>query len=284
MHWGDFKFQFAGTTDMAANELVLGDPLADFEESLAIARKLAAQEPTNVGAQQRVSASLVRIGNTKLRQRDVAPGATVLAKMFEIILKRAARVPVEPLKGTEVTEVAKLQQDDLAGALAAYQEGLDIARKGPAGNSGLVDPLNGIGDAKLRQGDVTGALAAYQEGLDIARKLVAKDPENFEFRRQLSSSLNGIGDAKVQQGDVASALAAYRESLDIRRKLLSPHARSIQAKTDLVISLLKMSTVVDTDQARSLLTEAKSIADSESEAGFQSTLSQTVDSALSKLH
>ena len=91
----------------------------------------------------------------------------------------------------------KLQAGDLAGALAAYQESLDIARKLAAQDPGNAQAqrdvsvsMDSLGDVKLREGDQAGALAAYQESLDIARKLAAQDPGNAQAQRDLSVSLN----------------------------------------------------------------------------------------------
>ena len=52
---------------------LLGDraaALADYEESLAIIRKLAASDPSNASWQHDVSISLERIGNIRLADRD----------------------------------------------------------------------------------------------------------------------------------------------------------------------------------------------------------------------
>ena len=95
----------------------------------------------------------------------------------------------------------KLRAGDGPGALAAYQESLDIARKLAAADPGSAQAqrdvsvsLGKIGDVKLRSGDGPGALAAYQESLDIDRKLAAANPGNAEAQRDLLDSL-----AKVRQ-------------------------------------------------------------------------------------
>jgi tetratricopeptide (TPR) repeat protein len=76
----------------------------------------------------------------------------------------------------------KLQEGDLAGALAADQESLDIRRKLAAKDQGNAQAqrdvsvsLTKLGDVKLQEGDQAGALAAYQESVDIRRKLAAQD-------------------------------------------------------------------------------------------------------------
>ena len=136
----------------------------------------------------------------------------------------------------------KLQGGDQAGALAAYQESLDIARKLAAQDLGnaqaqrdVAVSLNKIGDVKLQGGDRAGALAAYQESLDIARKLAAQDQGNAQAQRDVSVSLKKLGDVKLQGGDQAGALAAYQESLDIaassRRRTKATRRRSATCRS-----------------------------------------------------
>src|SRR5260221_12657570 len=87
----------------------------------------------------------------------------------------------------------KLQAGDQAGALAAYQESLDIVRKLAAQDPGSAEAqrdlalsLDRLGDIKRQAGDQAGALAAYQESLDIRRKLAAQDPGNALALRDMA--------------------------------------------------------------------------------------------------
>jgi tetratricopeptide (TPR) repeat protein len=116
----------------------------------------------------------------------------------------------------------RLRAGDLAGALAAYQEGLDIARKLAAQDQGNAQAqrdvsvsLNRLGDVKLQGGDRAGALAAYQEGLDIARKLAAQDQGNALAQTDLVFSLYKVSTVV----DPSQARAALTEALSILEKL-----------------------------------------------------------------
>ena len=70
----------------------------------------------------------------------------------------------------------QVAQGDLAGARAAYQEGLGITRALAKADRGSAEKhrdlgifLGKIGDVQVAQGDLTGARAAYQEELAITR-------------------------------------------------------------------------------------------------------------------
>ena len=73
--------------------------------------------------------------------------------------------------------------------------------------------LNKIGDVRLAAGDRARALSAYEDGLSIRRRLIAADPGNAQWQRDLSVSLNKVGDVRRAAGDRAGALSAYEESL-----------------------------------------------------------------------
>ena len=67
------------------------------------------------------------------------------------------------------------------GALKAYEESLDIARRLAAADPALWAgdlsvSLERIGDVRVAAGDREGALKAYEESLAIRRRLAASDP------------------------------------------------------------------------------------------------------------
>ena len=86
----------------------------------------------------------------------------------------------------------RVAQGDLPGALAAYEEGLRIARdlaardKGNAGWARDVSvSLDRVGDVRVAQGDLPGALEAYEESLAIRRDLAARDKGNAGWARDV---------------------------------------------------------------------------------------------------
>ncbi|MFM7688410.1 MAG: tetratricopeptide repeat protein, partial [Alphaproteobacteria bacterium] len=107
-------------------------------------------------------------------------------------------------------------QGNLAGALAAYQRGMDIAERLAAS-----DPSNTewqrdlsvshekIGEILQAQGDLAGALAAYQRGIDIAERLAASDPSNTGWQRDLVVALYRLAAAAPEsaRGNLTRALA-----------------------------------------------------------------------------
>ena len=67
--------------------------LAAFQESLDIARKLAALDPGNATAQRDVSVVLSKLGNMKLQDGDLAGALAALQESLGIDRKLAAQDP-----------------------------------------------------------------------------------------------------------------------------------------------------------------------------------------------
>jgi len=111
---------------------------------------------------------------------------------------------------------------DPAGALAAYEENLAIARKLAAADPGNAQwqrdvsvSLNKVGDVRLNTGDRAEALAAYEEGLAIRRKLAATHTGNADRNVDLVISLHRVSTAS----DAPRAREALREALAIAEVL-----------------------------------------------------------------
>ena len=101
---------------------------------------------------------------------------------------------------------------DLAGALAAYRESLDIRRELDARGSNAQRrhdqfvSLTAIGEVLYADGDIEGALTAFSQAIEIVRALVAEDPANTQWQRELSANFGKIGDVLKDQGDLARVL------------------------------------------------------------------------------
>jgi hypothetical protein len=139
---------------------------------------------------------------------------------------------------------------DLAGALTAYMDGMDIAERLAKADPSSADcardlsvSLNKVGDVRRAQGDLAGALTAYMDGMDIAERLAKADPSSADCARDLSVSLDRIGDVRRAQGDLAGALTAYMDGMDIAERLAKADPSSADCARDVVISYSKLATV-----------------------------------------
>ena len=139
-------------------------------------------------------------------------------------------------------------EGDVAGALTAYAEGLEIARtlsaRDPVNVQWTRDLsvwLDRVGDLRRVEGDMAGALAAYTEGLEIARPLSAHDPDNAAWARDLSVSLDRVGDVRKATGERARARDAYIEGLEIARGLSARDPGNTEWARDVWVSYSKLA-------------------------------------------
>ena len=114
-----------------------------------------------------------------------------------------------------------MDEGDRAGALKAYEESLEIARRLAAadpGNAGWARDvsvsLDRIGDVRVAEGDRAGALKAYEESLESPGAWPPPIPAMPAGRATSRSAWIRIGDVRVAEGDRAGALKAYEESLE----------------------------------------------------------------------
>ena len=152
-----------------------------------------------------------------------------------------------------LNQVADIEQarGDLDGALARYEEGLELFR-GLMAELGTPDSrrdvsisLDKVAGIEQARGDLDGALARYEEGLEIRRALMAElgTPES---RRDVSTSLNNVAGVEQARGNLDGALSRYEEGLEIRRGLMA-ELGTPESRRDVSSSLQR---VADIEQAR----------------------------------
>ena len=131
---------------------------------------------------------------------------------------------------------------DVAGALAASTEAMEIQRRLAAANPARFEPdlatsLNNLSNYLGETGDVAGALAAITEAVEIRRRLTAANPARF--KPDLATSFNNQSVQLSKAGDAAGALAAITEAVEIRRRLAA--ANPARFEPDLATGLNNLS-------------------------------------------
>jgi tetratricopeptide (TPR) repeat protein len=101
------------------------------------------------------------------------------------------------------------------------------------------------GNLFFNRGNLDSALTSYQSSLAIDKRLIARDPANTQWQRDLTISYDNIGNVQRAQGDLQAALSSYQQSLQIREKLAARDPANTQWQTDLVVSLYKIATVLE---------------------------------------
>jgi tetratricopeptide (TPR) repeat protein len=195
-----------------------------YREGLNIARRLAAMDPRNMLWQRGVVASLDGIGDVLVAQGDLAGARAIYRESLDIgralvaiIVQRenlgtASAPPAnEPSdtqwQGDVIRDLDRIgdflqSQGDHEGALSAYGDELDIARRLAAKDpnnmrwkSDVSTVFTKFGFMRRSQGDLAGAIASCRDALEIARALTTKDQNNTEWQTEVVSSLHCLARA-----------------------------------------------------------------------------------------
>jgi tetratricopeptide (TPR) repeat protein len=93
-----------------------------------------------------------------------------------------------------------------------------------------------LGEVLYASGDAAAALAEQRAALASRKQLVARDPDNVEWRRELAASHDHVGDALALLGRRAEALAEYRRALAVREALAARAPEDGDIRQDLAVS------------------------------------------------
>ena len=103
--------------------------------------------------------------------------------------------------------------------------------------------LNQAVEARLAMGDIKGAFAAAQQSAALMEAILASNPTDAGWRRDLSVSYEKVGDVQKAQNDFEGALQSYRADLAIAEALLASDPGNAQWRWDLSISYEKVGNV-----------------------------------------
>jgi tetratricopeptide (TPR) repeat protein len=238
--------------------------LASYEESLAIARSLAAMDPDSSEIKTVLAEDLGWLASAK---KDTAPQEALAAAEEMVALSRAlldmdgSNMPAQAFlaAGLRLLGELKLDAHDNEAALAAYEESLAAARilaallpENPDLEREVSISLDELAEARYQTGDTDGARASYEESLAIARGLAAANPDDGDLRQDLVISLENvaridrvIADANRTAGDLAGALAAYQAQAAVHRELAAIEPTSLTYKINLVVDLWNVQSFAD---------------------------------------
>jgi len=228
----------------------------EYLKAEAIAKQLAAANPSDAQAQRDLSISYERLGDVTLQAGQPARALEYYTLKFEIDKKLAAADPSD----AQVQRALSISYDRLgdvtlqagqpARALEYYTQAFEIDKKLAA-----ADPSDAraqrdlsvsyikLGDVTLQAGQPARALEYYTQGLDIRKKLAAADPSDARAQRDLSVSYNNLGDVTLQAGQPARALEYYTQGLDISKKLATADPSDARAQRDLSFSYERLGDV-----------------------------------------
>ena len=177
-----------------------------------------------------------------IRDASLTPGLVPLATVVWRGLLDKAKLDEEKADLLNVLSAHLGATGDIAGALAASTEAVEVCRRLAAANPARFEPdlatsLNSLSGDLSATGDIAGALAASTEAVEVFRRLATTEPARFE--PDLAMSLNNLSGDLSETGDAAGALAASTEAVEVSRRLAA--ASPARFKPDLAMSLNSLS-------------------------------------------
>jgi tetratricopeptide (TPR) repeat protein len=140
---------------------------------------------------------------------------------------------------------------DFAGAKRRYEESLAAMEQLSAAapqDGGLRRDVAvsayQLGQALVDLKDVAGALSRFTQALTISRELELKDPSD-QARRYVSMTTTGLGQALAASGRLKEARDRFTESLAIDRDLAKRNPTSVDAFSDLTVTLYELGTLLE---------------------------------------
>lgn len=177
-----------------------------FKEGLKLCDVLLARDRDNSEWQRGLSLFFSRIGDARLMAGEMQLAFSAYHESLSVdrmLLKQQPdNLGLRHEFSLYLEKIADLKQSagDVKGALSLYEESLVIVRELAESNDStfrrsLSVSLDKIGDLRLTSGNEAGALNAFNEGLKMSRGLVALDPSNTEWQRDLVISLVKVANA-----------------------------------------------------------------------------------------
>jgi tetratricopeptide (TPR) repeat protein len=245
----------------------LGAALTSYYNGLAIAQKLAGQDPTNTLLQGDIAVSYKAIGDVLRSQGNLPWALKSYQDSFAIVQKLSSQVPGNAawqhdlaMSYEKIGDVLR-DQGNLPGVLESVRNSLVIRQKlanqepgNAAWQLNLVFSCERLGDVLRVQGDLNGALESYRDCLAIRKKLANQDPGNAGWQLAPAFSYERIGDVLRDQGDLKGAIESYSDSLATRKKLANQDPGNAGWQSDLAASYERIGDVLrDQDDLKGAL-------------------------------
>jgi len=156
---------------------------------------------------------------------------------------------------------AALVKDILDRARALQEQLIKSGEVTPDLKASEAAALTGTADALLAIGDTESALAAAEQARQIMAGLLAGNPSNTAWQRQLWLEHIKIGDVRRARGDLANALASYRDALAVIDRVATSDPGNADWQHDLSSSYTAIGDVqkAQGDLARALASYRKAL-------------------------
>jgi len=189
---------------------------AQFNEYLALSRRLVQLDPKNLDWRAEVAFAHGNVGMVQLATGQAGEALRSLQNSGALLAELAVS---RPELSMELAHSHGWQADayellgDYPAALAEQRRKMEIFRSVPesaknrAAQRGILSAWNAISQYELAMGQLPQALASVRAGLEIAERLVKDDPDNLFWRGDACFSRIRLAEIELAQGERERAAA-----------------------------------------------------------------------------
>jgi tetratricopeptide (TPR) repeat protein len=207
---------------------------AEYELSVELQKRLMARDRDNANWQFSLASSYTGLGGILKQQGDLAGALDRYQKAYALRQELAGKDRTNPGRQSSLARAAIPVADllvalkqDLGEAVKLYREAIDILDEArPRYDREVFECYIRIGDVRVLQDDWEDALKEYQRASAIARDIVAGEPGNVTWQKNLATSYIKIGDLLAAQRRSHEALEYYKQALEIITALAAKSPRS----------------------------------------------------------
>jgi tetratricopeptide (TPR) repeat protein len=181
---------------------------AAFEQTLAISRRLAEQDPSNAGWQRDLMLAYGQVGGVLEAQGRLEAARAAFDQCLAISRRLAEQDPSN----------------------AGWQRDLAVA-------------YSWVGGVLQAQGRLEAAQAAFEQRLAISRRLAEQDPSNTGWQRDLAVAYSRVGGVLEAQGRLEAAQAAFDQNLTISRRLAGRDPSNADWQRNLALACLRIGRI-----------------------------------------
>jgi serine/threonine protein kinase/tetratricopeptide (TPR) repeat protein len=243
------------------------EAMESYRKSLEIAEQLSAQSGDSL-VLRALATGYFKVGDMLAEGGATQDGIETLKQSLahgELLLEETGDLKDLVLLANILSRIADAQllARDVPGALSHHRRALQLNESRAAEHPGDDAEFNVamghviVGGDLAQLGDLTAAFDHYTRGIGTEERLVAKQPSNARFRRELRLSYSWMGNLlggpyAINRGDLDTALVYYRKAMAISEELLAADAASGYARHDLAVSYERVGDVLqDTDPKQS---------------------------------
>ena len=225
---------------------------AEAEASTAVdaARQVTKLRPTQQSYSRDLWISLIAKGDLLFRNEKLADSKSAYEEALTLAQAAVKAVPNDRSQGDLYSTLIKLgsvnaKSGDIATARTNFKAALDLATASAAANatmqSNAIQAQVRLADLEQDAGDIAASKAFYEQAIAGGNQLVASDPTNLAFARDLARNYASLGAVAATQKDVAGATAAYGSSAKLRATILSAEPSNVVYHRELVAAYEKLA-------------------------------------------